>query len=90
MLVHTNFFYGKREKTSQRKFRKKKYPYADLSRFRFVASVGPDLKNLGAKIEFKTNENNFIDIRTSTFTNNKEYTKYLTSKSMEGTKREFF
>ncbi len=44
----------------------------------------------GAKIEFKTNENNFIDIRTSTFTNNKEYTKYLTSKSMEDTKREFF
>ncbi len=68
----------------------KKYPYADLSRFRFVVSVGLDLKNVVTKIEFVTNENYFIDIRASTFTNNKEYTKYLTIKNMEGTKREFF
>ncbi len=54
----------------------KKYPYTDLSRFTFLASVCPDLKNVGTKIEFVTNENYFIDIRTSTFTNNKEYTKY--------------
>ncbi len=71
------YFYGKnykkalRLKGNEKKHLKenfvKKYPYADLSRFRFVASVGPDLKNVEAKIEFVTNENYFIDMRTSTF-----------------------
>ena len=86
MIVHTNFFYGKnyekalRLKEDEEGHLKenfvKKYPYADLTRFRFVASVGPNLKNVGVKIEFVTNENYFIDIRASTFTNNKEYTKH--------------
>ncbi len=56
----------------------------DLSRFRFKEIVAPKLRNVEAKVEFETNENNFIDIRTSTFTNNKEYTKYLTKKNFFG------
>ncbi len=68
----------------------KKHPYADLSRFEFLVYIDDEIRVTQAFINFKICKGNYIDINTSTFLNNKEYTKYLTSKNMENTKKEFF
>ncbi len=55
----------------------KKYPDADINKFRFEVSVDQDL-NVEKNIYYKLDDTISYDITYDTFLNNKEWTKYLT------------
>ena len=55
----------------------KKYPDADINKFRFEVSVDQDL-NVEKNIFYKINNTISYDITSDTFKNNTEWTKYLT------------
>ncbi len=55
----------------------KKYPNADIDKFRFEVSVYKDL-HVEKTIYYNLDERSSFDITSDTFLNNKEWTKYLT------------
>ncbi len=55
----------------------KKYPNADIDKFRFEVSVDKDL-HVEKTIYCKFDERSLFDITSDIFLNNKEWTKYLT------------
>ena len=57
----------------------KKYPDADINKFRLEVSVDQDL-NVKKNIYYKLDDTISYDITSDTFMNNKEWTKYLTIK----------
>ncbi len=55
----------------------KKYPNADINKFRFEVSIDKDLR-VEKNIYYKIDDTTSYDITSETFKNNKEWTKYLT------------
>ncbi len=71
---------AKDERDEMRRDFLKKFPDADIDKFRFEVSVDQDLnvkKNIYYKID-DTDDTTSYDITSDTFLNNKEWTKYLT------------
>ena len=68
---------------AKRKFLKK-YPDADVSKFRFEVKLTEDGDIDSYETYFKLTENDEFDITSDTFLNNKKWTKYLTSLKEKG------
>ena len=62
----------------EKKYFKKKYPYADMSRFTFEADFDKNAVFQGYHIWFKNNSFLSTDINSDTFKNDPNMTKYLT------------
>ena len=57
---------------------KKKYPYADMSKFDFESDFDKNGNFQGSNIYFKNNDVLSTDITSDTFKNDPNMTKYLT------------
>ena len=55
----------------------KKYPNADIDKFRFEVSIDQHL-NVEKNIYYKIDDTTSYDITSNTFLNNKQWTRYLT------------